>query len=332
MNDIKVSPLEEEKLDFTLRPKTLDEFVGQEKLKENLRVFIKAAKLRKETLDHILFHGPQGLGKTTLAYIIANELGVNIKTTSGPVLERPADLVGILTGLKDGDVIFIDEIHRTQRSVEEYLYSALEDFSIDILIDKGPGARSEKINIARFTLIGATTRYGMLTSPLRARFGIVMHIDYYPVQELDKIVKRSASIFKVEIDEEASREIAKRARGTPRIANRLLKRIRDFAQVKGNKRIDVETVRYALEKLGVNEYGLDKRDRELLRIIAEKFKGGPVGIKSLAAALEEDPRTIEEVYEPYLVKMGFLKRTARGRVITEEGKTAIGLQKYKKLL
>lgn len=332
MNDIKVSPLEEEKLDFTLRPKTLDEFVGQEKLKENLRVFIKAAKLRKETLDHILFHGPQGLGKTTLAYIIANELGVNIKTTSGPVLERPADLVGILTALKDGDVIFIDEIHRTQRSVEEYLYSALEDFSIDILIDKGPGARSEKINIARFTLIGATTRYGMLTSPLRARFGIVMHIDYYPVQELDKIVKRSASIFKVEIDEEASREIAKRARGTPRIANRLLKRIRDFAQVKGNKRIDVETVRYALEKLGVNEYGLDKRDRELLRIIAEKFKGGPVGIKSLAAALEEDPRTIEEVYEPYLVKMGFLKRTARGRVITEEGKTAIGLQKYKKLL
>ena len=332
MNDIKVSPLEEEKLDFTLRPKTLDEFVGQEKLKENLRVFIKAAKLRKETLDHILFHGPQGLGKTTLAYIIANELGVNIKTTSGPVLERPADLVGILTGLKDGDVIFIDEIHRTQRSVEEYLYSALEDFSIDILIDKGPGARSEKINIARFTLIGATTRYGMLTSPLRARFGIVMHIDYYPVQELDKIVKRSASIFKVEIDEEASREIAKRARGTPRIANRLLKRIRDFAQVKGNKRIDGETVRYALEKLGVNENGLDKRDRELLRIIAEKFKGGPVGIKSLAAALEEDPRTIEEVYEPYLVKMGFLKRTARGRVITEEGKTAIGLQKYKKLL
>ncbi len=321
----RIRTSEDEKLDLTLRPKTLEEFIGQKNLKENLRVFIDAAKKRKESLDHILFYGPQGLGKTTLAHIIANELGVDIKTTSGPVLERPVDLVGILTNLKEGDVLFVDEIHRTSRTVEEYLYSALEDFCIDILIDKGPGARTEKINIAKFTLIGATTRFGMLTPPLRARFGIILHIDYYSPEELELVVKRSAKILGIKITDKASKEIAKRARGTPRIANRLLRRIRDFAEVDGKDEIELDTVLYALEKLGINEYGLDKRDEELLKLIAEKFKGGPVGIKTIAAAMEEDPKTIEEVYEPYLVKMGFLKRTARGRIITEKGLEAINL-------
>ncbi len=306
----------EEVYDITLRPKSLEEFIGQEKVKDNLKVFIEAAKRRNEALEHILLFGPSGLGKTTLAHIVANEMGVGIKSTTGPVLERPVDLVGILTNLEERELLFVDEIHRTHKSVEEFLYPALEDFSIDILIDKGPGARSEKIPLKTFTLIGATTRSGLLTAPLRARFGIVFHLDYYSVEDIFKIIKRSSSILKIEIDDEGAMEIARRARRTPRIANRLLRRVRDYAQVKGKGRIDRDIARYALAQLEIDEMGLDKMDKRILLALVKKFSGGPVGINSLAMAVGEDPETIEEIYEPYLVHEGFIKRTPRGRKAT----------------
>lgn len=315
----------EEVYDRALRPKLLSEFVGQERIKQNLRVFTEAARARAEALDHVLLFGPSGLGKTTLAHIIANELGVEIKATTGPVLERPADLAGILTSLGPRDLFFIDEVHRTPRVVEEFLYPALEDFCLEILIDRGPGARSEKIPLNPFTLVGATTRSGLLSAPFRARFGITFHLDYYPVEELAQIVHRSASILKVTIDEPGAWEIARRARGTPRIANRLLRRVRDFAQVMGRPKIDEGLVRYALAQLEIDEQGLDEMDHRILHTLIEKFGGGPVGIGSLAMAVGEDPETLEEVYEPYLVHEGFVKRTPRGREATELAYEHLGL-------
>lgn len=309
--------IDELEFDRALRPKTLDEFIGHTKLKENLRVFAEAAKRRGEALDHVLFYGPPGLGKTTLAYILSREMGVEIKSTSGPVIERPADLAGLLTGLKKGDILFIDEIHRLPRTVEEYLYSAMEDFRIDIVIDKGPGAQSIKLHLSPFTLIGATTRAGMITSPLLARFGMSFRLDFYTVEELSLIVKRSARLLDVEITDEGAREIAARSRGTPRIANRLLRRVRDFAEVEGNGIITLEIAHFALERLEVDERGLDEMDKKILLAIIEKFNGGPVGIKTLSLAVGEEPETIEEVYEPYLLREGFIKRTQRGRVATE---------------
>jgi len=306
----------EEVYENILRPQTLEDFIGQKKLKENLKIFIEAAKQRKEPLEHVLLFGPSGLGKTTLAFIIAKEMGVKIKTTSGPILERPADLVGILTNLEDRDVLFIDEIHRINHIVEEYLYPALEEFSLDIVIDKGPGARSHRIKLANFTLIGATTRSGLLTAPLRSRFGIVFHLDYYPSEDLKMIVLRSARLLKIDIDEEAAAEIARRARGTPRIANRLLRRVRDFAQVKKRKKIDKEITEYALTQLGIDKFGFDEMDKKILFTLIEKFNGGPVGLQSLAVAIGEDPETIAEIYEPFLIKQGFIKRTPRGREAT----------------
>ncbi len=308
---------EEKDLDISLRPRTLDEFIGHEKLKENLRVFIQAAKMRGEPLDHVLFYGPPGLGKTTLATIIANEMGVPIVSTSGPVIERPGDLAGILTNIPERGVIFIDEIHRLNHVVEEYLYPAMEDFTIDIMIDKGPSARSIRLNLNRFTLIGATTRAGMITSAMRARFGVVSRIGFYSVDEIKQIVKRSAAILGVEIDDEGALEIAKRSRSTPRIANRLLRRMRDFAQVKGKGKITKEIARLGLEALEVDERGLDEMDKRIITTIIEKFGGGPVGINTLATAVGEEAETIEEVYEPYLVQEGFLERTPRGREVTE---------------
>ncbi|HDM90764.1 MAG: Holliday junction branch migration DNA helicase RuvB [Candidatus Hydrothermota bacterium] len=309
--------IDELEFDRALRPRTLDEFIGHTKLKENLRVFAEAAKRRGEALDHVLFYGPPGLGKTTLAYILSREMGVDIKSTSGPVIERPADLAGLLTGLKKGDILFIDEIHRLPRTVEEYLYSAMEDFRIDIVIDKGPGAQSIKLHLSPFTLIGATTRAGMITSPLLARFGMSFRLDFYTVEELSLIVKRSARLLDVEITDEGAREIAARSRGTPRIANRLLRRVRDFAEVEGNGVITLEIAHFALERLEVDERGLDEMDKKILLAIIEKFNGGPVGIKTLSLAVGEEPETIEEVYEPYLLREGFIKRTQRGRVATE---------------
>lgn len=307
---------DERDLDLSLRPRTLDEFIGHQRLKENLRVFIQAAKMRHEPLDHVLFYGPPGLGKTTLATIIANEMGVPIVSTSGPVIERPGDLAGILTNTPERGVIFIDEIHRLNHVVEEYLYPAMEDFTIDIMIDKGPSARSIRLNLNRFTLIGATTRAGMITSPMRARFGVVSRIGFYSVDEIKQIVKRSASILGIEIDEEGAIEIARRSRSTPRIANRLLRRMRDFAQVKGEGRITREIARLGLEALDVDERGLDEMDKRIITTIIEKFGGGPVGINTLATAVGEEAETIEEVYEPYLVQEGFLERTPRGREVT----------------
>ena len=304
-------------IEKALRPMRFDDFSGQDKIIENLRVFVAAARLRGEALDHLLLHGPPGLGKTTLSNIVANELGVGFKITSGPVLDKPGDLAGILTSLDENDVLFIDEIHRLSPIVEEYLYSAMEDYRIDIMIDKGPGARSVQLTLSPFTLIGATTRSGLLTSPLRARFGINCHLEYYDHSVLRNIVKRSARLLKIDCSDEAANEIALRSRGTPRIANALLRRVRDFAQVKGSGRINTEIARFALEALNIDKYGLDEIDNKILTTIIDKFKGGPVGLTTIATALGEDPGTVEEVYEPFLIKEGFIKRTPRGREVTE---------------
>ncbi len=317
----------DQELDRQLRPLTFSDFAGQKRITDNLKVFVQAASLRDEALDHVLLHGPPGLGKTTLANIIANELQVSIKTTSGPVLDKPGDLAGLLTGLEDGDVLFIDEIHRLSPIVEEYLYSAMEDYKIDIMIDKGPAARSVQITLNPFTLIGATTRSGLLTGPLRARFGINSLLEYYDAEILTGIVHRSSNILDVEIKEQAAKEIASRSRGTPRIANALLRRIRDFAQVKGTGKIDLEITKFGLEALNIDKSGLDEMDNKILSTIIDKFKGGPVGITTIATAVGEEAGTIEEVYEPFLIKEGYIKRTPRGREATEIAYKHLG--KYK---
>ncbi|MDE6394447.1 MAG: Holliday junction branch migration DNA helicase RuvB [Duncaniella sp.] len=314
--DIRDKSNPDKEFERALRPSYFDGFNGQEKIVENLKVFVQAARMRGEALDHLLLFGPPGLGKTTLAGIIANELGVNFKVTSGPVLDKPGDLAGILTSLEENDVLFIDEIHRLSRVVEEYLYSAMEDYRIDIMIDKGPGARSVQLSLSPFTLVGATTRSGMLTSPMRARFGINCHLEYYSHEVLERIIARSAALLGVRITPEAAHEIAMRSRGTPRIANSLLRRVRDFAQVKGSGDIDPEIARYALEALNIDRYGLDEMDHKLLLTMINKFDGGPVGLTTIATAIGEEADTIEEVYEPFLIMEGFLRRTPRGREVT----------------
>jgi len=318
----------EKEFENALRPLRFSDFSGQQKVVENLEVFVEAAKYRGEPLDHTLLHGPPGLGKTTLSNIIANELGVGFKITSGPVLDKPGDLAGILTSLEKNDVLFIDEIHRLSPVVEEYLYSAMEDYRIDIMIDKGPSARSIQIDLNPFTLVGATTRSGLLTAPLRARFGINLHLEYYEPETLQRILKRSASILKVPISDEAAMEIARRSRGTPRIANALLRRVRDFAQVKGTGRIDTDITKMSLTALNIDQYGLDEIDNKILLTIIDKFKGGPVGVSTIATAIGEDSGTVEEVYEPFLIMEGFIKRTPRGRMVTELAYRHFGRNPY----
>ncbi|AYF08421.1 MULTISPECIES: Holliday junction branch migration DNA helicase RuvB [Bacillus] len=310
------SAYEDSDLEYSLRPQTLRQYIGQDKAKHNLEVFIEAAKMREETLDHVLLYGPPGLGKTTLANIIANEMGVNVRTTSGPAIERPGDLAAVLTALQPGDVLFIDEIHRLHRSIEEVLYPAMEDFCLDIVIGKGPSARSVRLDLPPFTLVGATTRAGALSAPLRDRFGVLSRLEYYTVDQLSEIVERTAEVFEVEIDSLAALEIARRARGTPRIANRLLRRVRDFAQVRGNGTVTMEITQMALELLQVDKLGLDHIDHKLLLGIIEKFRGGPVGLETVSATIGEESHTIEDVYEPYLLQIGFLQRTPRGRIVT----------------
>ncbi|MFT0799932.1 Holliday junction branch migration DNA helicase RuvB [Bacillus swezeyi] len=308
----------ESAIEQSLRPQKLAQYIGQEKVKDNLRVFIEAAKMREETLDHVLLYGPPGLGKTTLAAIISNEMGVNLRTTSGPAIERPGDLAAILTALEPGDVLFIDEIHRLHRSIEEVLYPAMEDFCLDIVIGKGPSARSVRLDLPPFTLVGATTRVGLLTAPLRDRFGVLSRLEYYTRDELSEIVVRTAELFEIDIDRLSSLEIARRSRGTPRIANRLLRRVRDFAQVLGNSSINEEVAVDALERLQVDKLGLDHIDRKLLMGMIEKFNGGPVGIDTISATIGEESHTIEDVYEPYLLQIGFIQRTPRGRIVTPD--------------
>ncbi len=319
-------PLEGDlEFDSSVRPGTFDEFVGQDRAKDNLKVFIQAARGRGEAIDHMLFCGPPGLGKTTLAHIVAREMGVQIKATTGPVLERPADLAGLLTNLNERDVLFIDEIHRINRTVEEYIYPAMEDFCLDIMIDRGPSARSVRLNLPRFTLIGATTRAGLLTAPMRARFGMVNRLDYYSPGDLEKIVMRSARILNVSIDKGGAEEIAKRSRGTPRVANRLLRRLRDFAQVEGDGTVTRGIAQRSLLRLQVDELGLDEMDKRILEAIVKKFNGGPVGLNTLSVAVGEEPDTVEEVYEPFLIQEGFIMRTPRGREATEKAYRHLGL-------
>lgn len=318
----------DQEYDLAVRPQNFNEFKGQNRVVNNLKVFVEAAKLRDEPLDHVLLSGPPGLGKTSLAYIIRNEVGSNIKSTSGPVLEKPGDLAGLLTSLEDQDILFIDEIHRLSPVIEEFLYSAMEDFRIDLMIDKGPNARSVQLTVNRFTLIGATTRSGLLTSPLRSRFGINSHLEYYDVNVLSTIVKRSAGILDIEIDKKACYEIARRSRGTPRIVNALLRRVRDFAQVKGDGKINIDITKYALKALNIDELGLDEIDNKILSVIIEKFNGGPVGLNTIGTAVSEDPGTIEDVYEPFLIKEGLIKRTPRGREATELAYKHLGLSSF----
>lgn len=317
----------DKEIEQVLRPKLFDDFAGQDKIVDNLSIFVKAAKLRGESLDHVLLHGPPGLGKTTLANIIANELGVDFKVTSGPVLDKPGDLAGLLTNLEEGDVLFIDEIHRLSPVIEEYLYSAMEDYKIDIVIDSGPNARTVQIDLNSFTLIGATTRSGMLTAPLRARFGIHSRLEYYGAKVLTDIVERSAGILDVPIEYEAAYEIASRSRGTPRIANALLRRVRDFAQIKGNGTITPKITSFSLEALNVDQHGLDEMDNRILTAIIDKFRGGPVGLSTIATAVGEQAGTIEEVYEPFLIKEGYIQRTSRGRIVTELAYQHLGKNK-----